>query len=344
MIEYRLGGEVSSALSHLMLVGLASILEEGGVREVRFAWSADRLPRPLLWTDLDETEAALAVRDHAERHTEPGSWVSAVVASGVRKGSGLFSPRVEVPHPTTGAAEWAEYEQQREAVLSRGSTTLSDLDHRMLSALGEPAWWRCDGRNNQPDLGASRWEMKTRNRGEEFITHRLRPIARAVVGRSPEAVWSGLSGATLVDEAGGGPDSRSSTGLTPPGPADNAQVWCALWGLSVLPTVHTASERVASGHSQSPGTFPRNRVHPVRASLPAFTEPTTVAHFRAICTSAHFDVLVNTASDVDPVARSQASAWLKEQGVRAVVAFPVNKVGSSSAPERQLLTGRIEVL
>lgn len=340
---HRLGGDVSSALSHLMLVGIASILEDAGVRPVRLAWRDQRPLRPTLDTSIDALEVSGVVQALARRHLTPTSWVQATVDQGKRKGSGLFSPRVAVPP----ADEWSAYETQRSMVLNR-QEDLTGLDRRMIAALGEPAWWH--PAQDQPDRGASRWEMKTRNRGEEFITGRLQRLAQAVADRSPEDIWAGLSGESVVDETGSGIDSRTSTGLTVPGPCDSAQAWCALWGLSALRTVHVSTERVARGFSQSAGTWPRSRVAPARHALLVFSEPASLAAWRALMSSKQFDDMVRSVpkpelAGVEPDARRRAAAaWLKGHGVKAVVTFPVRVTGSSSAPERQLLAGELEVL
>lgn len=358
MREHKLDGSAASALSHLMLVGLAAVIEESGEHEAVFAWSSETMPVPVLWTELAADQIAAIVRAHAMRHTKSASWVQAEAAGGELRGRRLFAPRAAAPKaPAVSSAEsmatwkegWGCLARERHDLLDQAGDVVTLLDLRMLAGIGEPAWWRCTGKDNQPDMGASRWEMKTRNRGEDFVKHRLGPLAESVAARSETEVWSGLSGQRLMDEVGGAPDSRTPTGLTLPRPTDNAQAWCALWGISALPTIHTATTRVAHGHSQSPGTFPRNRVHPERAALPVFTSATTVSHYRAICVSEAFDRLVaesppNLSGSGPSAARMAAAAWLKEQGVRAVMQFGVQKVGSASAPERQLLAGRAEVL
>jgi CRISPR-associated protein Csb3 len=196
--------------------------------------------------------------------------------------------------------------------------------------------------------------MKTRNRGEEFLRDRLAHLAHHVGSRSAAAVLAGLKGSAIVDEAGKcGLDSRSSTGLTTPGPTDNAVAWCALWGISALPTIHRlVADSSSAGMSQSPGTWPRNRVHPHYFGVPVFTEATTRGRWSAIVTSRPFDdvfkALTRTAG-VEDAAPGHAPAgapasWLREQGVRAIVVFECQVVGSKSAPERRLLTGRVHPL
>jgi CRISPR-associated protein Csb3 len=61
----------------------------------------------------------------------------------------------------------------------------------MIGALGEPAYWPTD---RNADAGASRWEMKTRNQGAEFVGNRLVPLAQAVAARTIEQTLTGLTG------------------------------------------------------------------------------------------------------------------------------------------------------
>jgi CRISPR-associated protein Csb3 len=342
--EHNLTGSVTSAFSHLMLVGLAAIQNEVGTAAA-IAWSEELLPVPKLVADVTADCLATNVLRHALRHAEESSWVQAQVGFGVRKGTGLFSPRVK----QAPLEEWRPYLEDRQRFLDNYSS-MSMLDRWLIAALGEPAWWRSDDKDFRPDKGASRWEMKTRNRGEDFVSRRLALLANSVADRTAEQVWDGLTGKSETDEVGGDArDSRTPTGLRIPGPTDNAQAWCALWGLGVLPTVHVSmNSRLTEGMSASPGTSPKTRVAPKTHALPVFTAPTSVDWYRAVVTSKQFDALVEESDDsIDAeskLERDVAREWLTEQGVRAVVRFGVNITGSGNAPERQLLTGVLDVL
>ena len=73
--------------------------------------------------------------------------------------------------------------------------------------------------------------MQPRNRGSELLTNRLRPLATTLAKWSPKKILHGLTGTAVHDTVGEQkPDSRTATGLAPPGPTDNALAWCALWG------------------------------------------------------------------------------------------------------------------
>jgi CRISPR-associated protein Csb3 len=339
MTTLTLPGAIESALPHFALAGLAAILEENGPALPRFHWSEDLQQLPLLCTELSPEQVATAVRSHAQRHTTASSWLPRRALGGTRDGAGLFTARAKGPADD----EWHSFAAQRSS--ARRSLPLTRLDERLLSALGEPAWWLTEVQGRSADDGASRWEMKTRNQGQEFILHRLWPLAEVVAARDDAAVLRGLTGGSVVDELGkDAPESRTGTGLTTPGPVDSAVAWCALWGLHVAPTVH----RLASV-SQSAGVWPRVGVHPRAAVLPVFTVPVSSRRFGEILGSKQFDTAAFRAtSDADDGARllevEAARSWLAGQGVRALVRFPILKTGSSSAPERQVLNGEVSGL
>lgn len=241
-----------------------------------------------------------------------------------------MSPRLKAPK---SPESWSHLQDARHAQLTRMTDERQALDLRMVGGLGEPAYWRCTDRSVQPDQGASRWEMKARNRGEEFVANRLAPLSRAVSARTPEAVLAGLVG-TAINDYTAATDSRSATGFAPPGPVDAALVWCALWGLSALPVVHDSANR-----SRTPGAQRCDRVHPDIMVLPVFTSPTSSARLRVALRSAELDRAA--ASMVDNVPATATSAWLKDHGVRALARFTVAMVGSASAPERRVLDGTV---
>lgn len=338
MNAMRICGGVEVALAHFTLVGLAAILEEGKASSSLFRWSDELRPRAELLTELSHEEVAAAVREHAERHTRESSWVTRRARGGTREGSGLFTARAKVPADD----EWAPYAAQRAG--ARRELPLSRLDERLLTALGEPAWWLTGVQGRSADDGASRWEMKTRNQGQEFIVHRLSPLAETVAGRDDAAVLAGLTGTSVLDELGkNAPESRTGTGLTTPGPVDSAIAWCALWGLHAAPTIHRTS-----GMSQSAGVWPRSRVHPRVAVLPVFTIPVSARRFGEVLGTKQLDdaAFLTEAGAItgDPLEVEVARSWLAGQGVRALVRFPILKTGSTSAPERQVLVGKVSVL
>lgn len=328
-----LPGDPYRAFDHLYAFGLAGILEDAGYR-CTLHWT-DLDPHPVL-TGVDWDTAARAVHAHATRATQSDSWVQAD-GHGPHTAA-LFSPRVKPMRPELWFA-------QRYQALDQADD-LSALDLAMIGALGEPSYWNDDRGEARPDNGATRWEMKTRNRGEEFVGNRLRKLAASVSARTPEAIRDGLSAVTLVDEAGGNkPDSRTPTGLAIPGPTDNARAWCALWGISFLPVSHRTdsspraeSSRVA-GHigSRLGGTF----------YLPFIEQSVPLARLRNVIRSGQLRAVAQafSALHAPPPSRTIGDrAWLTDRGVVAVALFPVHRSDNANAPERWAQPGRIVLL
>ena len=85
---------------------------------------------------------------------------------------------------------------------------------------------------------------------------RLRKLAESVSARKPPDVLAGLRGTLVRDEIGQDQvTSRTGTGFCNPGPVDNAVAWCALWGISQLPSTPRVGRRavtISSGHLGRP--------------------------------------------------------------------------------------------
>lgn len=330
MTHLDLTGSIRRPLTNMALYGLAGILDDAGLPDVRLFFTDEVTPHARLVVAVEDPQViGYAVLDHAKARGE-GSWVVATMTHEGDTGKGVMSPRLK---PASSVDGWSHLQCQRHAQLNLLTEGKSTLDLRMVSGLGEPAYWRCTDRSVQPDQGASRWEMKTRNRGEEFVANRLAPLARAVAARSPGSVLDGLTGVTIADYASAA-DSRSATGFAPPGPVDSALVWCALWGLADFPVIHDGTNR-----SRTPGAQTWERVHPRIMALPVFTAPTSSARLRVVLRSAELDRLA--VSMTEQALPSAVSPWLREHGVRAIARFDVDVVGSASAPERRILDGVI---
>lgn len=337
MTTLAMPGSVRTALSHFAMAGLAAILDEDGICRSRFHWTDELQPHAKLDVELSLEQVATRVHEHAQRHTTTSSWLSQRIVGGRRDGAGLFTARAKDPE----TAEWPSVQSQRTS--ARRGLSLTRLDEQLLTALGEPAWWLTDIQGRSTDDGASRWEMKTRNQGQEFIEHRFSPLANVVAGRDTQEVLAGLTGNSVVDELGkGAPDSRTGTGLTTPGPVDSVIAWCALWGLHAVPTVHRLT-----GVSQTACVWPRVGVHPEAAVLPVFTMPVSVRRFAEILGSQQLDTTAfgaGPSGEGNPLQVEAARSWLAAQGIRALVRFPILKTGSSNAPERQVLNGEVSAL
>lgn len=315
-------GGLDSALTHFAMIGLAGILEEAGATRVRLWWQDGPQAEPCLsWDGLDAGEA---VHDHASRHASSDSWVQARAPHG---DYGLFSPRMTAP------SDWQALEALREAMLNADLTTLDTL---MISNLGEPGYWVVKDQKLQPDCASSRWEMKTRNRGEEFIGRRLGPLALVVATRDAAEVRAGLVGESVRDELGkDGADSRTSTGLTTPGAVDSALAWCGLWGISGF-MLMPASRNV----SATAGAWSPRRIQPKQLLIPVVQTPMAPAAWRALMAARSTNAL--TSSDAAAVA--EATGWLGEQGVAGVCVFPIHVTDNPSAPERMILNGQFRLL
>lgn len=313
-----LGGGLESALWHFCGYGLTAIANRHGLG-VSMSWVDDEPIRCHLHGASPE-ELAAAVLQHAKDAAQESHWVMAQMPNGVA----LFSPRTK----PLAENEWSSYFDQRNEVLD-GTSNLLDLE--MILGLGQPAPWRSLGGLNQPDQGASRWEMQPRNGGKEFVTHRLRPLAKEIAGRTIEQIADGLTGKSIRD-LNTKADSRTPSGLTTPRQTDAAVAWCGLWGISWFPTILRTG-----GMSQSPGVWPRSRVHPEQAVLPVLADPMPAEVWRQIIVSRQLDDVAFAKSDL--VSLEADIAWLKKRSVVGLVRFPIEVRGTSAAPERVLLDG-----
>ena len=196
-----LGGDITSALRTGAGLGLALILEGDGAQRVRLGWTDEAEPRMVVSAEgYDDDAIAAAVHRHAQATAAPGNWIQADLEGEPWNGtSAVFSPRVKA----AGTVEqWRELQRLRHDGIDRVARQESAAD--LIGALGEPAYWRFadkEMKKPRPDDGANRWEMKTRNRGEDFVANRLRSLAQIVSARTVERVATGLCGQTLIDEA-----------------------------------------------------------------------------------------------------------------------------------------------
>lgn len=343
-----LGGPIRSALIHFALYGLADIASTRFGRGVTLGWTEEQQPRP--WVDVPSAapeEIAEAVRDAASTDT-PRTWSSVSINYANTAVASPFAPRIKAIDPDKHPEDWNKHQRARHD----GTDQL--LDHgdfaelRFVAALGEASYWHIANNSRQPDLGASRWEMKTRNQGEEFVTHRYGPLCREISSWSSDQALEGLTGSEVRDPLGkNNQDSRSSTGFTRPSPADNALVFCALRGIAEFPLARRLSKINAT-----PGAWPDRVIHPRSMLIPVPTEPVTLARLRSLLVSEQLAMLhkgiMNGASDTQGSLHDEATSaldldaarkWFAARRCRAVIRFPILKTGSSLAPERQVLDG-----
>ncbi|WP_433532639.1 hypothetical protein ACQPYA_11755 [Micromonospora sp. CA-263727] len=326
-------------LSHLALYGLAAIVEDGGLDDVRLSWTPGMTPRPVLSAPQASPETiGEIVRRHAARHDTPESWPSRQISAAEQRA--LMSPRISVISTSDG---WRSLQQRRHDVLDRLTDARALLDLRLIAALGEPSYWRKNRQGQRlQDDGASRLEMQPRNQGSEFVGNRIRPLAAAVAARTATAVSDGLLGRTVRDEIGKDrPDSRTPTGFAAPGPTDNALAWCALWGISQFPIAQRGTGfATTSGHlgRGTAGYF----------YVPVWAGRWRTARHRTILASGQLSRFAATGLSPNDLGRTSDDAaprdesareWLAHRGVTTVVRFPVHRFGSDSAPERRAMLG-----
>jgi CRISPR-associated protein Csb3 len=346
----ELTGDINVAFSHLAAIGLAAILDDGGAGPATIRWTSSLESRAIVGAPgIDWEAAARVVHGHAAAHAEAADWTAQTVPDG---SAGLLSPRIK---PPTNDAGWVALTRARRAVIDDQLHGGRWLDLALIGALGEPAYWRFDDaqgsrstgpRERRPDGGASRWEMKTRNRGEDFVAHRLHKLAMSVAARRLDAVRDGLSGARVADETGlDAADSRTATGLDAPGPVDNALAWCALWGISTFPVIP-----LVASQSRTAGHLPRSRERGARTDasfyVPVPERATGIARYREVVLSNQLAVVAGLAveDEMRALAAEAARAWLVARHVGAVVRFPIGRFGSQSAPERRALLGIVKRL
>jgi len=111
MNELIVTGQITSALTHFAMMGIAGILERDPSVEASVAWDDQPEPRARILCDLAPLDVAERIKAHAERHTDASSWVQRRVETGPRSGVGLFTARVKAPAPD----EWRGYLGDREA-------------------------------------------------------------------------------------------------------------------------------------------------------------------------------------------------------------------------------------
>lgn len=332
----RVGGSFTSALTSFAGLGMALMLEEAGIARVRLGWTDTAEPRLMISGEgVDDLGIARIVHAHATRSATDDSWLEmSFEEKPWSSGTAVFSPRIK---EAQSDEEWHYLQIRRSQGIDQvieESRRWLDLD--LLGALGEPAYWRFRRNHPDPDQGASRWEMKTRNHGGEFVGDRLRSLARIVTGRIFERVLEGINGNSTVDEAYRGKrsdESRTSTGLTRPRFTDSALAWCGLWGLAAFPVVHRVRfPSATAGHVQT-GRRSEELVVPVLIGR------YSVERWRAVIVSSQALAAVGD----DLTVRRNARQWLTRHGVRAVLHFPV-QITDIKVPERYLGDGQNELL
>jgi len=325
MTGITIGSDPRRLLTHLALYGLAAICEYADHSDLRLSWTPGMNTRAHLGITAGSGEVARLVQAHAQNR----AWVHETLpVAGTPRG--LMSPRLS---GISTAGQWQELQAGRQRVLDTLTVDRSGLDLALIGALGEPCYWRFDRAGKQlQDDAASRLEMQPRNTGAEFIGTRLSKIATAVARRSTEDIRDGILGTKIRDEAGNDTaDSRTATGLDAPGPADNALVWCALWGISQ--TTLTLRKLEQSITSVCLRIDRREHFY-----VPLWQGPWHPARLRTIIASQQLRTTAKALLKPDSGfegERLRSRQWLAARGVIAIVTFPVSIFGSGNAPERR---------
>ena len=352
MSTIRIAGDAGSALSHFALYGLAAIGDEAGLGPITLWWTVEAQPKPML--DLgkaDPIDLAQAVHDVIRELRRDGEWPSLTIEYGAgskKAAMSPFSPRIKAIDADKHPDDWPGHQKARQSVLDRLTEDGRCLDLALIQALGEAAYWRTENKEPRPDHGASRWEMKTRNRGEEFVQHRFLLMVQELAKWGVEEILEGITGTEVRDTLAKNPvDSRTSTGFTPPAAADVALSFAALIGISMFPMA-----RRVHHINVTPGAYPKSALHPTAMILPVPTTPVRRERLSGILLSKQFALVVehegmaleHKEADGDAAGEIKLEAarkWLEERGVPGVVWFPIFKGGSVSAPERQVLSGTV---
>lgn len=348
--HFVLAGEVTDLFSHMALWGLARICADMGLSGIRCWWTNEPQPRAMVsLAGATEADIAQAVRRHAAIRASDQSWLHRVFTVTVdhtkqkKSTVALLAPRTAVPEKDDRAS-WHQLED--ESVAARDGLP-SDIDAELLIGLGYRSWWAVEANGAvRADKGCSAWEMRTRNQGTDFVADRLLPLAVAVAAWPEGKVWAGLTGVDVDDStAPNKSESRTSTGFRLPGPVDSARAWCALWGLSLFPVMVDSRNG-----STSPAYLPLAPGGNARHLLlvPVVTTGTSVARLAMLARSRDLVAAADaqrrpsrTPEDASthPLAKQSARSRLHGKGVLGMMQFPVQVVGSASAPERQTLAG-----
>ena len=349
MSTITLAGDYRSALTHFALYGLAILAETHHPGAVTLGWSDEAIPKAQL--DIEGVgldTMAEYILQYSVQLSSADSWVAVnnEYESGKNKATfSPFSPRILNIDPEVGPDDWTRHQKVRHDAIDQLTSDDDLLSLRWIAGLGEAAYWQPNDKRGGQDYGASRWEMKARQQGQEFVQHRLRPLCKEISAWTVSDISEGITGLVIRDTiAKKLADSRTSTGFTPPGPTDVVLAFCALLGISCFPVIHKVDDV-----SVTPGAWPANQFHPNKIALPVMVQRITPARLRSILRSRAFSLAVErvciSGNDAQKYARSNiftsisSFKWLKSWGVGALITFPIFKKEGARSVERQVQYG-----
>ena len=334
-------GDIYSGLTHFALAGLSLIARSLTDGAVTTHWNNDPTPKGILEmedvTPLELAEATVQISRN---------WHDGWATTQVQYGEGTFSPfspRFKAINPTKFPEDWTRHQEARSKDLDQLQEQSDMLGLQFIQALGEAAYWRFNGKDPRPDNGASRWEMKTRNAGEEFVSQKLSKFVEELAAWDPERVLAGWQGDKIEDPFGADA-SRTPSGFTPPGETDLALAFAALVGIGQYPVVPRISHVTFT-----PGAYPDTAHHPQLAVLPVPTTPISPERFESIVLSSSWSGIVNAfgaqaeGKTEEGILPEQAIASLRAYGVPAAATFRIY-VSPAKAPERYFERGRVQLL
>lgn len=335
-------GDITSGLSHFALAGLSLIARSLTSSRVVTYWSQESTPRGILeMDDVTPLELAKRIQSLCDQ------WLNGWAAVRVKYAGGTFSPfspRFKPIDPKKEPEDWVTHQKSRTAELDKLLENNDSLALQFIQALGEASYWSFDSKQKQPkpDRGASRWEMKTRNAGQEFVSNRFFKFMQEISDWPAEQILSGIEGETVHDpfyNASKG-ESRTASGFTPPRKTDVALAFVAILGISQFPISYQVRQV-----SVTPGAFPSNSEEHKLAVLPVTAKPIAPERFESIVISRDWSQIVSsfsTGPETTPLAE-QATLALKTEGVIACAAFNIYRT-NSKVPETYFEQGKIHLL
>lgn len=335
-------GNVYSGLSHFALAGLSLLARSLSDGVVTTHWNNEPTPRGVLETeDIAPEDIAVEMKRLSR------SWFQGWTSIRVHYAGGEFSPfspRFMRIDPRKNPGDWSKHQQARTAALDKLCAENDQLALQLIQSLGEAAYWRFVGKDPRPDHGASRWEMKTRNRGEEFVSQKLFKYVEALSDWDTEDILAGLTG-QRVEDPFGEDASRTPSGFTPPTRTDLALAFAALIGIGQFP-VSARAQLMAL----TPCAYPDTALHTKVAVLPVPIAPLTPERFEGIVLSQEWASVVNDlgAKEIgrtpENLLHDCAVTALQQFNVPAAAVFRVQRIGSEQAPERYFERGKVRLL
>ena len=323
--ELVISGREDDAFTHLLLVGLASILEDDADAnlECRIQWR--ELTEATITVNRDSfgwMDCAHIVQAHAKRWLD-SDWLNDKGSYTKGKDKSPLNPRLG----TLSDENWPRLQKDRQSAIDKLETA---LDRRYIGALGEPSYWsgKSKMKTDHQYFGSTRWEMTPSNSGQRFVDGRLRPLAKTVTLRSFEEIANGLCGGHPKDEIDDTGKAQTASGLHAPSITDNARAWCAFFGFSMFPIARSVQPKQGS----TAAMFACSQVEGSYAILPLWSEPWTLAKYRAVVRSRALLTLgLDSCLARDSKERDMAGSdtthveisrqWLIQKGTEACMLF-----------------------